>query len=83
MVVIGSPALFMDLSKILIWNVRGLNQRARRDLIRDVVRSSMADVVCLQETKLSCVTSAILSLLSALTLISSCRCRLRARAEVC
>lgn len=41
----------MDLSNILIWNVRGLNRRARRDSVRDMVASTCPDVVCLQETK--------------------------------
>jgi exonuclease III len=41
----------MDPSKILIWNVRGLNSGARQDSVRTLVDASHADVVCLQETK--------------------------------
>jgi exonuclease III len=41
----------MDLSKVLIWNVRGLNRKARRDAVRDMVASTRPDLVCLQETK--------------------------------
>lgn len=41
----------MNPSTILVWNVRGLNQRDRRNSIRDVILSSNADIVCLQETK--------------------------------
>jgi exonuclease III len=41
----------MDMSKILIWNVRGLNQKSRRDVVRCMVDSTRSDVVCLQETK--------------------------------
>ncbi|XP_066358080.1 uncharacterized protein [Miscanthus floridulus] len=34
-----------------VWNVRGLNNRDRRNSVRDVVISSNADIICLQETK--------------------------------
>lgn len=46
----------MDISHILIWNVRGLNQRAKRDSVRNIVQSSHADIVCLQETKVARIT---------------------------
>ncbi|CAD6231381.1 unnamed protein product [Miscanthus lutarioriparius] len=36
-----------------VWNVRGLNNRDRRNSIRDVVISSNADIICLQETKVA------------------------------
>jgi exonuclease III len=42
----------MDPSKILIWNVRGLNASTRQDVVRAEVVSSGVDVVCLQETKM-------------------------------
>jgi exonuclease III len=42
----------MDPSKILIWNVRGLNGAARQDAVRTLVDSAQVDVVCLQETKM-------------------------------
>jgi exonuclease III len=41
----------MNPSSILIWNARGLNMKARRDAVREVISSSRADIVCLQETK--------------------------------
>lgn len=41
----------MDLSKILFWNVWGLNCKARRDAVRDMIASTRPEVVCLQETK--------------------------------
>jgi exonuclease III len=41
----------MDLSKIIIWNVRGLNKKARRDAVRQTIVSARPDMVCLQETK--------------------------------
>jgi exonuclease III len=45
--------------KVLVANVRGLNDRARRTGVRSVVGTSGASIVCIQETKLSVVTSAI------------------------
>jgi hypothetical protein len=42
----------MDPSKILIWNVLGLNGSARQDVVRTLVDSARVDVVCLQETKM-------------------------------
>ncbi|WVZ77498.1 hypothetical protein U9M48_025357 [Paspalum notatum var. saurae] len=45
----------MDNVKVLCWNVRGLNARARRDNVRTLVDSIRADIVCLQETKLEVV----------------------------
>ena len=41
----------MNPSSILVWNVHGLNMKARRNSVRDVSLSSRADIVCLQETK--------------------------------
>ncbi|WVZ88110.1 hypothetical protein U9M48_034662 [Paspalum notatum var. saurae] len=45
----------MDSLKIISWNVRGLNSRARRDNVRTLVDSVRADIVCLQETKVESV----------------------------
>jgi exonuclease III len=42
----------MDPSKILIWNVRGLNSTSRQDSLRSLVDSSRSDIVCVQETKI-------------------------------
>ncbi|PUV26829.1 hypothetical protein PAHAL_J014000 [Panicum hallii] len=43
----------MNLSSILVWNARGLNNKARRDCVRETILSSRADIICLQETKVS------------------------------
>ncbi|PNT67681.1 hypothetical protein BRADI_3g30448v3, partial [Brachypodium distachyon] len=43
--------------KLLVWNVRGQNCRARHSGVRTIVSSSGASIVCLQETKLSVVTT--------------------------
>jgi hypothetical protein len=57
-------SFLMDPSKILIWNVRGLNSRARQDTVRELVLSVKAEIVCLQETKMQSVPrSTIVSML--------------------
>lgn len=43
----------MDSANILVWNVRGLNDKGRRDNLRKIVDTARPVVVCLQETKLS------------------------------
>jgi exonuclease III len=54
----------MDLAKILIWNVRGLNSSSQQDDVRTLVEASRADIVCLQETKMTAVPrGALLSML--------------------
>ena len=40
---------------ILNWNVRGLNNPARRKVVRDLVSETRATIVTLQETKLEMV----------------------------
>ena len=37
--------------RILNWNVRGLNTKARRQVVRDLVTEHNSNIVCLQETK--------------------------------
>lgn len=39
--------------KILSWNVRGLNAREKRVVVKSLLNEWKADVVCLQETKFS------------------------------
>jgi len=43
----------MNPSKILRWNVRGLNSRSHQDSLHTLVNSCKVDVVCLQETKMT------------------------------
>ena len=38
--------------KILSWNVRGVNDVSKRKVIKALIRSQKADMVCLQETKM-------------------------------
>ena len=42
-----------------MWNVRGLNGRARRNVVREFLVQHRASVVCLQETKLSAVCNVL------------------------
>ena len=37
---------------ILLWNVRGSNDRDRRKLIKDVIKTQKVNLVCLRETKI-------------------------------
>jgi exonuclease III len=46
-----TPVFSMYMSKVLIWNVHGLNHRARRDVVHDMVASTRPDLACLQEMK--------------------------------
>jgi exonuclease III len=46
----------MSSGSILVWNVRGLNARARRDVVRELVASEHPSIVCLQETKLHVIS---------------------------
>ncbi|KAJ9704077.1 hypothetical protein PVL29_005385 [Vitis rotundifolia] len=38
--------------RILSWNVRGANDKEKRQVIKSVIKSNKVDVVCLQETKI-------------------------------
>jgi exonuclease III len=42
----------MSANHILVWNVRGLNSHARRNVVQDLVEQQCASIVCLQESKL-------------------------------
>jgi exonuclease III len=42
---------------ILVWNVRGLNSRARWDAVRDGVRDEHVSILCLQETIMDVIPS--------------------------
>ncbi|KAM0840272.1 hypothetical protein ACQ4PT_059782 [Festuca glaucescens] len=53
-------ALVKQVKKILGWNPRGLNDKVRRDAVRDLVKDTRATIVCLQETKLAVVDDAII-----------------------
>jgi exonuclease III len=46
---------------ILNWNVRGLNNPARRQVVRDMVNEQQCNIICLQETKIQTMSDAIVS----------------------
>ena len=50
----------MDPSKILIWNVRGLNSSSRQDSLRSLVDYSQLNIVCVQETKITDISRRII-----------------------
>ena len=39
--------------KVMCWNVRGLGDESKCNVVRNVIKESRCDVVCLQETKLN------------------------------
>lgn len=41
---------------VLSWNVRGLNDAAHRELVRQTTECAQPAVICLQETKISSMT---------------------------
>ena len=45
--------------RILSWNIKGVNDRDKRKLIKNVIKTQKVDLVCLQETKIREMTSGI------------------------
>ena len=50
--------------RLLSWNDRGLNNPCKREVCKNLLKEWRCDIVCLQETKLSSVNSAMLCSLS-------------------
>lgn len=46
---------------VLSWNVRGLNDAAHRELVRQTTSSARPAIVCLQETKLRSLNRQVLT----------------------
>jgi exonuclease III len=46
--------------KIIIWNIRGLNDKVKMATIQNFIKTENSDIICLQETKLSIVPNMIL-----------------------
>lgn len=44
---------------IMNWNVRGLNDAAHRETVRQMITCAQPNIVCLQETKLSQINTRI------------------------
>jgi exonuclease III len=38
--------------RLISWNVRGLNNPQKREVVKHLLREWQCDIVCLQETKL-------------------------------
>jgi exonuclease III len=51
----------MSSENIMIWNVRGLNARARRNSVREFVVQERVSLLCLQETKMVNVLPALVN----------------------
>lgn len=51
----------MSSENIMIWNVRGLNARARRSSVREFVVQERVSLLCLQETKMVDVPPALVN----------------------
>ena len=45
--------------KILSWNVRGLNNPHKRDVVKNLLREWKCDIVCFQESKLDNTSSSL------------------------
>ena len=45
--------------RLLSWNVRGLNNPQKREVCKNLLKEWRGDVVCLQETKLASINSAL------------------------
>ena len=46
--------------KLVSWNVRGANDSSKRKVIKAMIRSQRADLVCIQETKIQTMTEGVL-----------------------
>ncbi|KAG5576280.1 hypothetical protein H5410_056414 [Solanum commersonii] len=46
------PNYFLMQLKLVSWNVRGLNSRNKRRVVKNIMGDWKADIICLQETKL-------------------------------
>jgi exonuclease III len=42
---------------ILVWNVRGLDSRSHRDMVRSLIASERSSLICLQETKMNVISN--------------------------
>ena len=61
----GANVVFMTNIKIISWNVRKANNREKRTLIKALVKTHKADLICVQETKLKGVSSSLVISLGA------------------
>lgn len=60
-ITINSPSLAsMEISNILIWNVCGLNKKAHRAAVRQIIMDARPEIICLQKTKVQNLTQRML-----------------------
>ena len=45
--------------RLLSWNVRGVNDRSKRKVIKLVIRSQKMDLFCIQETKMQVMSEEV------------------------
>ena len=45
--------------KILSWNVRRVNDKSKRKVIKSVVKKQKVDLFCIQETKMQVMTEGV------------------------
>jgi hypothetical protein len=43
----------MSANHLIIWNAQGMNSRACRNVVRDIVQQQRASIVCLQESNVT------------------------------
>lgn len=55
----SATVLMLEQAKCFIWNVRGLNDRARRGVVRIFIAQEQPLIVCLQETKLNVICTLV------------------------
>jgi hypothetical protein len=53
----GHLVSMSNMLSVLSWNVRGLNSPSRREVVRDVILVVRPAIVCLQEMKLSAIST--------------------------
>ena len=46
--------------RLLSWNVRGINDLRKRDVLKNYLRTWKCDLICLQETKLEDVSLSVI-----------------------
>ena len=45
--------------KLLSWNVRGVNEKEKRKIIKTFIRNQRVDLMCIQETKIQSMSEGV------------------------